>query len=163
MSNKNKDRGKYFENQISEKIRLFLNIKKKDLHRNFESGNAKIEYGDIYLPFNCVIECKYHKSWTFNTLMKENKQIKDWIQQLDDAVAKYIKDNDLIPLKSLIISKPYENIYVFLDYEFLNNLNLLPKFYIKHNDLIVVLFDQYLDILKDFIRIEQLKINSLGE
>jgi hypothetical protein len=95
--------------------------------------------------------------------MKENKQIKDWMQQLDDAVAKYIKDNDLIPLKSLIISKPYENIYVFLDYEFLNNLNLLPKFYIKHNDLIVVLFDQYLDILKDFIRIEQLKINSLGE
>ncbi len=146
---KNKDRGKYFEDVIAEKIRLHLKLIKKDVHRNFESGIASIEYGDIAVPFDCVIECKYHKSWTENTLMKYNKQLIDWWNQLEEAHNKWLKDVGKPALKALIFSKPHANIYVMLDDSIKEILPENINYIVWNNSHIILLFEHFLNILKE--------------
>lgn len=146
---KNKERGKYFEDVVAEKIRLNFKLTKKDVHRNFESGMASIEYGDIAVPFDCVVECKYHKSWTENTLMKYNKQLLDWWTQLEDAHSKWLRDSGRTALKALVFSKPHANIYVMLDKEMSIHLDENINYINWGNKHIIVLFEYFLDILKE--------------
>ena len=145
---RNKERGKYFEDVIAEKIRLHLKLTKKEVHRNFGSGITSIEYGDITVPFDCVIECKYHKSWTENTLMKYNKQLLDWWEQLEGAHTKWLKDSNRTALKALIFSKPHANIYVMLETNDINNLLSLTNYIVWSERYIIILFENFLDILR---------------
>jgi hypothetical protein len=145
----NKTRGKYFEDVISEKIRTFLKIPESELHRNPFSGRSKLEYGDIRIPFDCVLECKFYQNWTVeNTFLKHNKQLEEWWNQLEEEFLKYEKDKNIQPLKSLIISKPHGNIYSVLDknqiYDYIDKLSFFISF---DRERIVVKFDEFLNIL----------------
>jgi hypothetical protein len=143
----NKTRGKYFEDTVAEKIANHLNYSKLDIHRNQDSGNFSTEIGDIHLPFECVIECKFQKAWSYQNFMKKNKLIDNWLQQLNEASNKYEKLFNKSPIiKALVISKPYENIYVFVN----ENPSQITNVYGVYDDMYIITLDSFLKMLERF-------------
>lgn len=140
----NKTRGKYFEETISEKLRNYFGYSKLDIHRNQNSGNFSTEFGDIQLPFDCIVECKYQKSWDYIHLLKGNATIDNWLSQLDESYNKYKIVYKREPIKLLIISKPYEKIIAFINI----NPSKYTDIYLVYKDMFVLTFEKALEVLR---------------
>jgi hypothetical protein len=156
MSNKSKAKGTYFENIVAEKIRKKLNLSKKEVHRNSESGSASYSFSDIYTPFDLLIECKFWNTIPYKKLLTEWSSFINPIKtQIDKEVEKYIKIVNRIPLIIIVTSAPRSTILTtfFIDNlesnDFLKlDYNQFEYFCIdKVNNLVVVDFEFFLNLL----------------
>lgn len=121
MANKNKRRGKYFEDVVANILCTKCNLTKSSCFRSPNSGNGAFEYGDIFFDTSCsikecVFECKYHKSWNFTSFFPAlSKGFLSWVDELLQAVEKYKHNNGTDPKHfGIVFSKPYSEIYLIL-------------------------------------------------
>ena len=110
--NKNKQRGKRFENKIADIIRKCWNLKRDECHRAQSSGTFKSDYSDIIIrPFeyklpHIIIECKYRKNLTPNKLLQPGNVLDSFYKQVSDASIKYMSEYDVAPLCSVVYASP---------------------------------------------------------
>ncbi len=161
----NKDRGKYFENYVVANIKTYLNLKNRDIYRSSTSGNYSKEYGDITFStaakindevitiYPWIIECKFQKNWSMSMMFSHSKEFQSHWLELEQQTEKYIKNYPgIIPLKSLIISKPYEKVWIIFKKENLIDnsiskfdLNKLEYFIVNNNkNMIITELKQFL-------------------
>jgi hypothetical protein len=168
MTNKNKEKGKYFENKIVQKIRKSFELKPHECRRADESGNGTFEYGDIYFtdfekyPF--VFECKFHESWTFQGLFPSlNKIFLDWYEELYDATIKYNNYYKHEPYFSgVVFSKSYHTIYCIG-----NRLLKLPKINYENKykvkDMELYLYSYDFEQLLEYFKTHYIQIHKESE
>jgi hypothetical protein len=164
MANKNKNKGKYFENKIAKLIREAYGLKNHECRRADESGNGKFEYGDIfftdYEKYPQVYEIKFHEEWTFQGLFPRlNKLFLNWYEELYAAIQKYTFYYMTPPeVNGLIFSKAYHEIYMISDkrYKNISCMTYSQPYDIKYNgsivtkDLYLYSFEEFLDMGVDF-------------
>jgi hypothetical protein len=125
--NRNKQKGKYFENTIAQLIRDELGLDKRYVSRAKSSGISEEEFGDIIispalfdkLPF--IIECKFGYNFTLDyyltkTPLKSNPLHKFFDQVLREynTFTRYAERNNIKiqPIPVLIYSGAYNPIMV---------------------------------------------------
>ncbi len=112
MTNKQKERGKYFERKIVDTIREAFQLKKYECQRASSSGTGEFEFGDIFFndpeKYPYVFECKFGYDWELNTFFPEtNTIILKFLEEAFMAGLKYRnkinKDPQLI---CVVLAKP---------------------------------------------------------
>ena len=133
--NRNKARGKYFENKIVKLYQDWLNLNQYECYRAGSSGaRTTIEFnGDISfadpLKYSIVTECKYYSNVILDHFFPVcNSYIDEWLKQLNEEKDRYIAQFNKVPLAVLIVGKPRnKNTYViFEDTKIIND-------YLKNN------------------------------
>jgi len=112
--NRNKERGKRFENKIANVIRECWGLRKDECHRAQSSGTFTSDYSDIIIrPFeyklpHIIIECKYRnsKTLTYNKLLNPGNLLDKFYEQIDEAGYKYLEEYETTPLKLITYGTP---------------------------------------------------------
>lgn len=113
MSNKQKERGKYFERKVVDTIRKTFGLKKFECQRAAASGNMEFEFGDIYfnnpIKYPFIFECKFGYDWEFSSFFPElSKQILGFLKEAYAARDKFIKKLEVEPkYVSVVLAKPH--------------------------------------------------------
>ncbi len=113
MTNKQKERGKYFERKIVESIRKTFELKKFECQRASSSGTGEFEFGDIFFsdpekhPY--IFECKFGYNWEFSTFFPYvSKQILNFLKEAFAAGEKYkLKIKQDPKLICVVLAKPH--------------------------------------------------------
>ena len=155
MPPNNKSRGKYFEDKIAESIRRELRLTKRDIHRNISSGVALFEYGDIWLPWPCILECKYYKTFEVRHILEEKDYILNWLnKQVYQEVERFRKLQKSEPFYAVVIGKPYHPSYVVTmkenakNNDFIELDNILPRIETQH--LVSFPLQNFIALIKKF-------------
>lgn len=146
MANKQKERGKYFENKTALKIRENLNMMAHECTRAPNSGNGEFEFGDIFftdpIKYSFILECKWGYDWDFCTLFPEtNKLVLDFLEEVHIARNKYIDKFKRVPYTAgVIMAKPHwPCIYVSVDM-FDGLASIRPKTKFKFEDVMMPIY-----------------------
>ena len=116
MSNKNKQRGKYYEDKIVKIFQKIFNLNKHQLYRASFSGmrNTVELNGDLcfYDPekYPLIVECKYYQNMILDHFFPIcNSYIDKWLLQIQNEKRNYINAFNKEPLTIIIAGKPYNN------------------------------------------------------
>lgn len=122
MANKNKQRGKYFENKVAEQLRTIFNLNKHQCYRSsFSGARTTVEFGDItfseYEKYPLIVECKYYQDMKLDDFFPDcNSYIEQWIEQVRQEKDRYVKSFNKIPLVLIIAGRPHlTNNYIFIE------------------------------------------------
>ena len=114
MANRNKQRGKQFENRVAEIIRRKWNLTRKECHRALSSGTFRTDFSDIeIMPFEykmpyIIIECKYRKpnTLTYRKFINPDRLLEDWYEQITIAGYKFAEEFGKFPLRLIVYGIP---------------------------------------------------------
>lgn len=165
MPNRNKQRGKYFENKVAETMRSVLNLDKHQCYRSsFSGARTTVEFGDITFSepekYPIIVECKYYQEMRLDDFFpKCNSYIEKWVEQVIQEKQRYVDSFNKIPLVVIIAGRPHlQDSYVLIE----NNLNEL------HLDLNAINehFDKYIRCYstkfnRTYLLISSIDLNTL--
>lgn len=154
--NRNKARGKYFENKIVKLYQDWFKLNQYECYRAGSSGaRTTIEFnGDISfadpLKYSIVTECKYYSNVLLDHFFPVcNNYIDEWLLQLNDERDRYVDQFNKIPLTLLVVGRPRnKNIYVTIQ----NNDENIDS-YVKTN------FSAYLQFYSNSLKRKYTMIN----
>lgn len=167
MTNRNKQRGKYFEDKIAASIRKSWSLKPHQCKRCAFSGEANHEYGDIwfndYEKYPVVLECKFQAFWNFQSLFKTLPQkFYEFMEQLGEAVDQYAGYFGQQPAFSgVVFSKPKHPVFCLSWYPPVQNMWHIyyPKLGDARNmDLYIYKFDDVLWDMKGVYGTDELPL-----
>ena len=110
--NKNKTKGKYFENKTAGVLRLHWNLTSDECHRAQSSGTFKSDYSDVIIrPFKyklpCILfECKYRTKYPIRRFLNPKGDVKDWWNQVSAAGKQFEQTYFTSPLKVVVFGIP---------------------------------------------------------
>ena len=169
-----KEKGNYFEETISKKIRKHYSLEIRDVHRAQNSGVFSTEYGDVYFrKHKIIIECKNQNVVDASKLFPYlTKEVYDFYKQVHKDFISYVeKYPDEFPLELLAITNSSRRLphYCIIEFNHFNKIiskniidskiltdksaSVIFTKYKNQNDMkfIVFIFDEllpYLDISK---------------
>lgn len=121
VGNKNKRRGKYYEDIVADLFRKYSGLLKEDCCRSRLSGVGTIEYGDIYFKDfeyygGFILECKYNKNNILDGIFPEfNKLYLSYFKEVYRYYNNYIERYNHPPKYwGIVHSKPYYKNYITL-------------------------------------------------
>ena len=116
MANKNRQRGKYYEDKIVKIFQKIFNLNKHQLYRaSFSGARNTVELnGDLcfYDPekYPLIIECKYYSNMILDHFFPAcNSYVDKWLQQIQQEKRNYIQTFNKEPLTIIIAGKPYNS------------------------------------------------------
>ena len=120
MANRNKEKGKKFEERVAKHLARVWGVPQRCITRTLTSGTYAHDYGDI--QFRCgidiplVVECKRSTSQSLEKLIY--KIPPKWVWQLEDELKKAKDKTGRVFAGVIVWSKPYKPLWVITRRDF---------------------------------------------